>query len=52
MGRSYGGHYVPSLGNYLLQKPGPFQLEAVMVGDGLTDPAIQVGARAQEGHHP
>ena len=40
--RSYGGHYVPSLGNYLLQNPGPFQLEAVMVGDGLTDPAIQV----------
>lgn len=40
--RSYGGHYVPSLGNYLLQNPGPFQLEAVMVGDGLTDPATQV----------
>lgn len=49
-GESYGGHYVPSLGNYLLQNPGPFQLEAVMVGDGLTDPAIQVLTKPQEAY--
>eukprot|EP00435_Cladocopium_sp_Y103_P074819 s29_g51.t1 len=49
-GESYGGHYVPSLGNYLLQNPGPFQLDAVMVGDGLTDPAVQVLTKPQEAY--
>lgn len=39
---SYGGHYAPALSTFLLEHPGPFQLDGVMVGDGLTDPATQV----------
>jgi len=41
-GESYGGHFVPALGYQLLQTKGPFRLEAIAVGDGLTDPAVQV----------
>ncbi|CAE7504699.1 SCPL50 [Symbiodinium natans] len=41
-GESYGGHFVPALGQMLLTSKCPFQLEAIAVGDGLTDPATQV----------
>merc|ERR1719330_515931 len=40
-GESYGGHYVPALGRHLINHPGPFKLQAVLVGDGLTDPVNQ-----------
>lgn len=53
-GESYGGHYVPALGNFLVQNQGPFMppfhLEAVMVGDGLTDPATQVLTKPKEAY--
>lgn len=42
-GESYGGHYLPALGAHILSlKDFPFQLEAVLIGDGMTDPAVQV----------
>lgn len=47
-GESYGGHYVPALAAYLLEHPGSFTLEAIAVGDGLTDPATQVLTKPQE----
>ena len=47
-GESYGGHFIPSLGNYLLKTPGSFHLDAIMVGDGLTDPGTQVLTKPSE----
>ncbi|CAK9019538.1 unnamed protein product [Durusdinium trenchii] len=41
-GESYGGHFVPALGAWLLQHESYFTLEAVLIGDGLTDPGTQV----------
>lgn len=41
-GESYGGHYIPALSAYMIEHPGPFTLEAVAIGDGLTDPETQV----------
>lgn len=47
-GESYGGHFVPALGDMLLTSQCPFQLEAIAVGDGLTDPATQVLTKPKE----
>mmetsp|Transcript_490 Transcript_490/g.1158 ORF Transcript_490/g.1158 Transcript_490/m.1158 type:complete len:425 (-) Transcript_490:109-1383(-) len=41
-GESYGGHFIPALASYLLDHPGSVEVAGVMVGDGLTDPAVQV----------
>lgn len=40
-GESYGGHYVPALARHLINHPGSFNLQAILVGDGLTDPKDQ-----------
>lgn len=47
-GESYGGHFVPALGDMLLTSKCPFQLEAIAIGDGLTDPATQVLTKPKE----
>jgi len=47
-GESYGGHYVPALGAHLLDFGGRFSLQAVAIGDGLTDPATQVLTKPRE----
>lgn len=41
-GESYAGHYIPALGRHLINHPDPpFKLQALLVGDGLTDPKDQ-----------
>jgi vitellogenic carboxypeptidase-like protein len=39
---SYGGHYLPALGNYLREHKFPHTVEGITIGDGLTDPVSQV----------
>mmetsp|Transcript_13839 Transcript_13839/g.30505 ORF Transcript_13839/g.30505 Transcript_13839/m.30505 type:complete len:446 (-) Transcript_13839:157-1494(-) len=47
-GESYGGHYIPALTKYLLESSCPFKIRAMLVGDGLTDPGVQVLTKPQE----
>jgi len=47
-GESYAGHYIPALGAHLIDHGSAFRLQAVMIGDGLTDPPTQVLTKPQE----
>lgn len=46
-GESYAGHYIPAIGAHLLQDSTPFKLQGVAIGDGLTDPAVQILTKPQ-----
>jgi len=53
-GESYAGHYLPAIGNFVVNQnknvqPGNIKLNliGVGIGDGLTDPLIQFGQMAQ-----
>jgi len=41
-GESYGGHYVPALAHHMITTKTSFNLKGIAIGDGLTDPAVQV----------
>ncbi|XP_062111097.1 serine carboxypeptidase-like 50 [Humulus lupulus] len=51
-GESYAGKYVPAIGSYILKKnaefpsPNRINLAGVAIGNGMTDPAAQVGVLA------
>lgn len=47
-GESYGGHYIPALGAYLLDHPGSFTLRGIAIGDGFTNPLEQVLTKPKE----
>jgi len=42
-GESYGGHYVPSFAHYI-KKLGQFQLNGIIIGNGLFNSVIQFGS--------
>mmetsp|Transcript_51277 Transcript_51277/g.58753 ORF Transcript_51277/g.58753 Transcript_51277/m.58753 type:complete len:483 (+) Transcript_51277:45-1493(+) len=41
-GESYGGHYVPAVAEYILNNSIQLNLKGVAIGDGWTDPEIQI----------
>ncbi|GAB5356359.1 hypothetical protein AAMO2058_000283800 [Amorphochlora amoebiformis] len=50
-GESYGGHFVPSLAYYMLTQPSESlpplpRLTGISIGDGFTDPGVQVTGKA------
>ncbi|PON78771.1 Serine carboxypeptidase-like [Parasponia andersonii] len=45
-GESYAGKYAPAIGYHILGNPGRVNLSGVAIGNGLTDPAIQVATHA------
>lgn len=44
-GESYAGMYIPALANYIIRANNPIiQLSGIGIGNGWTDPIIQIGA--------
>lgn len=55
-GESYAGKYVPAFGHHIMEvkeadpAAAPFRLDGLVIGDGLTDPAIQVQTHGATAH--
>jgi vitellogenic carboxypeptidase-like protein len=57
VGESFAGHYIPALGYYILQETAAgsispsFQLKGIAIGNGNTDPIIQIPVYPAAAHY-
>lgn len=55
-GESYAGKYVPAFGHHIMEvkerdpAAAPFRLDGLIIGNGLTDPAVQVQTHGETAH--